>query len=224
MAKVEISASVLNADFTCLRSQIDEASRAGVERFHMDVMDGRFVPNITFGPMVVAAARRCTSATLETHLMIVEPDRWVPDFAKAGADVILVHQEACAHLHGTLQQIHRLGKKAGVVLNPSTPVATIADILPEVDQVLVMSVNPGFGGQTFIESSIEKIATLRAMIEERKLSCAIQVDGGIAPATAPAVVKAGARVLVAGASIFRSPEGITAAIANLRQSAETALR
>jgi ribulose-phosphate 3-epimerase len=219
MAKVEISASVLNADFTCLRAQIDEANRAGVERFHMDVMDGRFVPNITFGPLVVEAARRCTSAILEAHLMLIEPDRWVPDFARAGADIILVHQEACSHLHGTIQQIHRLGKKAGVVLNPATPAFTIADILPEVDQVLVMSVNPGFGGQTFIESSIEKIATLRGMIEERKLPCRIEVDGGIAPGTAGAVVRAGACVLVAGASIFRSPEGITAAIANLRKSA-----
>jgi ribulose-phosphate 3-epimerase len=219
MAKVEISASVLNADFTCLRAQIDEANRTGVERFHMDVMDGRFVPNITFGPLVVEAARRCTSAILEAHLMLIEPDRWVPDFARAGADIILVHQEACSHLHGTIQQIHRLGKKAGVVLNPATPAFTIADILPEVDQVLVMSVNPGFGGQTFIESSIEKIATLRGMIEERKLPCRIEVDGGIAPGTAGAVVRAGACVLVAGASIFRSPEGITAAIANLRKSA-----
>lgn len=223
MAHVELSPSLLAADFTCLRTQIDEAVRTGVERFHMDVMDGRFVPNITFGPLVVAAARRCTSITIEAHLMIVEPDRWVPDFAKAGADIILVHQEACSHLHGTLQQIHRLGKKAGVVVNPATPLFTIADILPEVDQVLVMSVNPGFGGQTFIESSVEKIANLRAMIEERKLSCAIEVDGGIAPDTAPAVVKAGARVLVAGASIFRSPDGITAAIGNLRRSAEAAL-
>ena len=222
MAKVEISASVLNADFTCLRSQIDEAYRAGVERFHLDVMDGRFVPNITFGPLVVAAARRCTSAILEAHLMIVEPDRWVPDFAKAGADIILVHQEACSHLHGTLQQIHRLGKKAGVVVNPATPVATLVDILPEVEQVLVMSVNPGFGGQTFIEGTTEKIADLRAMIEERKLACAIEVDGGIGPGNAAAVVRAGAQVLAVGVALFRAPEGIAAAVARLRQSAGAA--
>ena len=222
MAKVEISPSVLAADFTCLRAQIDEANRAGVERFHLDVMDGRFVPNITFGPLVVEAARRCTSAVIETHLMIVEPDRWIPDFAKAGADVILVHQEACSHLHGVLQQIHRLGKRAGVVVNPATPLFTIADILPEVDQVLIMSVNPGFGGQTFIESSTEKIANLRAMIEQRKLSCSIEVDGGIGPSNAGAVVRAGAHVLVAGVAIFRSPEGIAAAIAHLRKRAEAA--
>jgi ribulose-phosphate 3-epimerase len=222
MPKVEISPSILAADFTCLRAQIDEANRAGADRFHMDVMDGRFVPNITFGPLVVAAARRCTSATIEAHLMIVEPDRWIPNFVKAGADVILVHQEACSHLHGTLQQIHRLGKKAGVVVNPATPLFTIADILPEVEQVLIMSVNPGFGGQTFIESSTEKIANLQAMIEQRKLACTIEVDGGISPSNAGAVARAGAQVLVSGVSIFRSPEGIAAAIAHLRQSAEAA--
>jgi ribulose-phosphate 3-epimerase len=222
MPKVEISASVLAADFTRLGAQIEEANQAGVERVHLDVMDGRFVPNITFGPLVVEAARRSTRATVEAHLMIVEPDRYLPDFAKAGADVILVHQEACSHLHGTLQQIHRLGKRAGVVVNPATPLVTIAEILPEVDQVLIMSVNPGFGGQTFIESSTEKLANLRAMIEERKLACAIAVDGGIGPATAAAVVRAGARVLVAGAAVFRAADGVAAAIARLRAIAEAA--
>jgi ribulose-phosphate 3-epimerase len=152
--------------------------------------------------------------------MIVEPDRYIPDFAKAGADIILVHQEACSHLHGTLQQIHRLGKKAGVVLNPATPLVTIADILSEVDQVLIMTVNPGFGGQTFIESSKAKVAQLREMLVERRLACAIEVDGGIGPATAGAVVRAGARVLVAGAAVFRAPEGVAAALARLRASAE----
>jgi ribulose-phosphate 3-epimerase len=222
MAKVEISASILNADFTRLGAQIEEARAAGADRFHMDVMDGRFVPNITFGPMVVEAARRSTSATLEVHLMIVEPDRYVPAFAKAGADIILVHQEACSHLHGVLQQIRQLGKRAGVVLNPATPVVTIADVLAEVDQVLVMSVNPGFGGQTFIESSPDKVAQLRAMIAERNPSCVIEIDGGISPVTAPAVVKAGVQVLVAGAAIFRSPDGVTAALHRLRASAEAA--
>jgi ribulose-phosphate 3-epimerase len=220
MAKVEISASILSADFTRLAEQVHDANAAGTERFHMDVMDGRFVPNITFGPMMVEAVRRCTSAIIEAHLMIVEPDRYIPDFAKAGADVILVHQEACSHLHGTLQQIHRLGKRAGVVLNPATPVPTIAEVLPEVEQVLVMSVNPGFGGQKFIEGSIEKIARLREMIAERNLTCAIEVDGGIGPSNAAAVVRAGARVLVSGASVFRTPEGIGTAIGRLRQSAE----
>ena len=220
MAKVEISPSVLSADFTRLGAHIEEASRAGAERIHLDVMDGRFVPNITFGPLVVAAARRSTSAILEAHLMIVEPERYIPDFAKAGADIILVHQEACPHLHSTLQQIHRLGKKAGVVLNPATPLSTIADVLPDVEQVLIMSVNPGFGWQKFIESSLAKIARLREMLDERKLDCAIEVDGGIGPANAGAVVKAGAWVLVAGASVFGAPEGVAAAIGRLRASAE----
>ena len=222
MPKIDISASILSADFTRLGAHIAEAEAAGAERFHLDVMDGRFVPNITFGPLVVEAVRRCTRATLEAHLMIVEPDRYIPDFAKAGADLILVHQEACSHLHGTLQQIHRLGKQAGVVLNPATPLVTIADILSEVDQVLIMTVNPGFGGQTFIESSKAKVAQLREMIGERKLDCAIEVDGGIGPATAGAVVRAGARVLVAGAAVFRAPEGVAAAIARLRSAAEAA--
>jgi ribulose-phosphate 3-epimerase len=220
MTKVEISASILAADFTRLGAHVQEADAAGAERFHMDVMDGRFVPNITFGPLVVEAVRRCTRRTIEAHLMIVEPDRYIPDFVKAGADIILVHQEACSHLHGTLQQIHRLGKKAGVVLNPATPLLTIADILPEVDQVLVMSVNPGFGGQTFIESSTDKVASLRERIEQRKLACAIEIDGGIGPANAGTVVRAGVRVLVAGAAVFRAPEGVAAAIARLRGSVE----
>jgi ribulose-phosphate 3-epimerase len=220
MTKFEISASILAADFTRLGAHVQEADAAGAERFHMDVMDGRFVPNITFGPLVVEAVRRCTRRTIEAHLMIVEPDRYIPDFVKAGADIILVHQEACSHLHGTLQQIHRLGKKAGVVLNPATPLLTIADILPEVDQVLVMSVNPGFGGQTFIESSTDKVASLREMIEQRKLACAIEIDGGIGPANAGTVVRAGVRVLVAGAAVFRAPEGVAAAIARLRGSVE----
>jgi ribulose-phosphate 3-epimerase len=221
MAKVEISASILAADFTRLAAHLEEASAGGADRFHMDVMDGRFVPNITFGPLMVEAVRRCTKAIVEAHLMIVEPDRYLPQFAKAGADVILVHQEACSHLPSTIQQIHRLGKRAGVVLNPATPVSSITDVLAEVDQVLVMSVNPGFGGQKFIESSTEKIARLRAMIAERNLAAAIEVDGGINPTTAPAVVRAGARLLVSGASLFRAPDGVAAAIARLRRSIET---
>ena len=222
MPKVEISASILNADFGCLCAQVQEAEVGGVDRFHMDVMDGRFVPNITFGPPIVEAVRHCTRKPIEAHLMIVEPDRYIPDFVAAGADTVLVHQEGCSHLHGTLQQIHRLGKKAGVVLNPATPLVTIVDILPEVEQVLIMSVNPGFGGQTFIESSMEKVAQLRQMIDERRLTCAIEVDGGIGPANAAAVARAGARVLVAGVAVFRTPEGIGTAIARLRQSAEAA--
>jgi ribulose-phosphate 3-epimerase len=219
MSKVEISASILAADFTRLGDHMREADALGVERFHLDVMDGRFVPNISFGPMVVQAARRTTKTFLEVHLMILEPERYIPEFAKAGADMILVHQEACPHLHGTLQQIHGLGKRAGVVINPATPLSAIEDVLPEVEQVLLMSVNPGFGGQKFIESVLLKVARLRQMIEERKLTCAIEIDGGIGPSNAGTVVKAGVTVLVAGASVFAAPEGVAEAIRRLRASA-----
>jgi ribulose-phosphate 3-epimerase len=199
-----------------------EADAARVERFHLDVMDGRFVPNLSFGPLVVEAARRVTKAVLEAHLMIVEPERYIPEFAEAGADIILVHQETCPHLHNTLQQIRSLGKRAGVVLNPATPISTIEDILPEVEQVLIMSVNPGFGGQKFIDAVLPKVTRLRQMIDERKLDCKIEIDGGIGPGTAPAAVKAGVGVLVAGVSIFAAPEGVAEAVRRLRASAESA--
>jgi ribulose-phosphate 3-epimerase len=220
MNKVEISASILAADFTRLGAHIKEAEVAGVERIHVDVMDGRFVPNITFGPLMVEAARQCTKAIIEAHLMILEPERYIADFAKAGADNIQVHQEDCRHLHSVVQQIHQLGKKATVVINPATPLSTLEDILADVDQVLIMSVNPGFGGQKFIASSLGKVARLRQIIEDRKLTCAIEIDGGIAPPVAGAVVKAGARVLVAGAALFRAPEGVAEAVRRLRTSAE----
>jgi ribulose-phosphate 3-epimerase len=217
--KVEICASILAADFTRLGDHMREADAAGVERFHLDVMDGRFVPNISFGPMVVEAARKVTGTFLEAHLMIVEPERYIPEFAHAGADLILVHQEACPHLHGTLQQIHGLGKRAGVVINPATPISTIEDALPETEQVLIMSVNPGFGGQQFIASVLAKVARLRELIDARGLGCVIEIDGGIAPSNAGDVVRAGATVLVAGASIFAAPEGVAEAVRRLRSSA-----
>ena len=219
MSKVEISASILAADFTRLGDHMREADAAGVERFHLDVMDGRFVPNISFGPMVVRAARKATKTTLEAHLMIVEPERYIPEFAKAGADVILVHQETCPHLHGTLQQIRDLGKRAGVVLNPATPLSTIEEILPDVEQVLIMSVNPGFGGQKFIDAVLPKISRLRQIIDQRKLACSIEIDGGIGPANAGTVVQAGVTVLVAGVAIFAAPEGVAGAVSRLRAGA-----
>ena len=222
MTKVEISASILAADFTRLGDHMKEADAVGVERFHVDVMDGRFVPNITFGPLIVEAARRATKAVVEAHLMIVEPERYIPEFAKAGADLILVHQETCPHLHGTLQLIHGLGKRAGVVINPSTPLSAIEDVLSDVDQVLIMSVNPGFGGQKFIDNVLLKVARLRQMIAERKLACDIEIDGGIGPANAGTVVKAGVNVLVAGVSVFRAQEGVAEAVRRLRASAEGA--
>jgi ribulose-phosphate 3-epimerase len=223
MASVDISASILSADFTRLGAQVQEAEAAGAERIHVDVMDGRFVPNITFGPLMVEAVRRSTKLPIEAHLMIVEPERYIPDFAKAGADNIQVHQEICPHLHRTVQQIKQLGKKATVVLNPATPVATLEDVLSDVDQVLIMSVNPGFGWQKYIENTGVKVARLRQMIAERKLDCGIEVDGGIGPANAAEVVRAGVRILVAGASVFGAKEGLAEAIRKLHASAEAGL-
>jgi len=222
MSKAEISASILSADFARLGDHMREADAVGVERFHLDVMDGRFVPNITIGPLVVEAVRRITKTTLEAHLMIVEPERYIPAFAQAGADIILVHQETCPHLHSTLQQIHSLGKRAGVVINPATPVSTIEDILPEVEQVLFMSVNPGFGGQKFIDSVLGKVSRLRQILDQRKLDCTIEIDGGVGPANAGTVVKAGVNVLVAGAAIFAAKEGVAEAIRRIRAGAEEA--
>ena len=184
-------------------------------------MDGRFVPNITFGPLVVEAVRRSTRLPIEAHLMIVEPERYVAEFASAGADLIIVHQEATPHLHRAIQQIHHLGKKAGVAINPSTPAAMLEDIMGDVDSVLVMTVNPGFGGQEFIAETLSKITRVRQMIVERGLVCDIEVDGGINAATAPRVVKAGANLLVAGAFIFGSQEGVAAAIRRLRESVKS---
>ena len=218
MPPLEIVPSILSADLTRLGEQVKEAQAAGADRVQVDVMDGRFVPNITFGPLVVEAVRRSSSLPVEAHLMIVEPERYVADFASAGADVIIVHQEAALHLHRLIEQIHQLGKKAGVALNPSTPAATLEDILGDLDHVLVMTVNPGFGGQKFIESTLSKIARVRQMMNERGLDRDIEVDGGIGTETAPRVVKAGANLLVAGASVFAGRESVAEAIRHLRAS------
>jgi ribulose-phosphate 3-epimerase len=218
MPNLEIVPSILSADLTRLGEQVEEAEAAGADRIQVDVMDGRFVPTITFGPLVVEAVRRSLSLPIEAHLMIVEPERYVADFAAAGADVIIVHQEAAVHLHRLVEQIHQLGKKAGVALNPSTPAATLEDILGDVDHVLVMTVNPGFGGQRFIESTLTKIARVRQMMNERGLGRDIEVDGGIGTATAPLVVKAGANLLVAGASVFAGKESVAEAVRHLRGS------
>jgi len=219
MLSIEIVPSILSADLTRLGEHVKEAEAAGADRIQVDVMDGRFVPNITFGPLVVQAVRRSTPLPIEAHLMIVEPERYLADFASAGADVIIIHQEATPHLHRAVQQIHQLGKKAGVALNPSTPVVMLEDILNDLDHVLVMTVNPGFGGQKFIESTVAKIARVRQMMNERGLERDIEVDGGIGDATAPQVVKAGANLLVAGAFVFASPEGVSAAMLRLRACA-----
>jgi ribulose-phosphate 3-epimerase len=208
--------SILSADFARLGEQVAEAQAGGADRLQIDVMDGRFVPSITVGPLVVAAVRRQTTLPLEAHLMIVEPERYVPDFAEAGADVIIVHQEVSIHLHRTIQQIKGLGKKAGVAINPATPLAVLQEILNDVDLVLCMTVNPGFGGQEFIPSMLSKISRLRAMIQQHGANCDLEVDGGIHAETAPLVVQAGANVLVAGSAVYGDPGGVADGIAKLR--------
>ena len=220
--RVGILPSILSADFCILGQQIAEVDEAGADGIHVDVMDGRFVPNITIGPLMVEAARRSTRLPLDVHLMIVEPERYLEDFAKAGADTILVHQEACPHLHRTVQQIKSLGSKAGVVLNPATPLATLEEILPDLDQILIMSVNPGFGGQSFIESSVEKVRRLKRMLDERGLETVIEIDGGVGPDNAARVVAAGATLLVAGSSVYKAPGGAAEGVRRLRASVPSA--
>ena len=218
--KVQIAPSILSADFGRLADEVRAVTAAGADLIHVDVMDGRFVPNLTIGPLVVAAIRKATPLPLDVHLMIEEPERYLGDFARAGADTIGVHVEACRHLHRTIQEIHQLGKRASVTLNPATPVQSVETILGDVEQVLVMSVNPGFGGQAFIPSSLHKLSALRAALDAQHLGAALEVDGGIKPDNARAVVQAGARVLVAGSAIFSS-DNYASAIAALRQQAES---
>ena len=215
---VQIFPSIISADFRCLGQQIAEVEQAGADRIHVDVMDGCFVPNITIGPLVVEAARKSTSLPLDVHLMIVEPERYLADFASAGADIILVHQEACPHLHRTVEQIKQLDKQAGVVLNPSTPITSLEEVIDILDQVLIMSVNPGFGGQRFIGSSTQKVRRLQRLLQERGAQAAIEIDGGIDPTTAPAVVAAGASLLVAGSAVFGAPGGPGEGVRRLRAS------
>jgi ribulose-phosphate 3-epimerase len=220
---VEIAPSFLTADLTHLGDQIGEALQAGAERIHVDVMDGRFVPNLTFGPLVVDALRPLTKAAgalLEAHLMIEKPESLIPDFAEAGADLITVHVETCPHLNRTIQQIKSLGLKAGVTLNPATPLVSLEEVLGEVDLVLVMSVNPGFGGQFYLPGSTERIARLRQNLRDQNLDHVdVEVDGGINTSTVGEVVSAGANVLVIGSSIFNSQGSITDNLANLREAA-----
>ncbi|TRO83176.1 ribulose-phosphate 3-epimerase [Trichloromonas acetexigens] len=199
---VKIAPSILSADFSRLGEEIRAIEAGGADYVHVDVMDGHFVPNITIGPLVVEAARKVTNLPLDVHLMIENPDRYIPDFAKAGADILTVHQETVPHLHRTVQLIRSLGKKAGVSINPATPVATLDLILDDLDLVLVMSVNPGFGGQSFIPSCLGKITALRRMIAERGLKVELEVDGGVKTDNIGRIVAAGADVLVAGSAVF----------------------
>jgi ribulose-phosphate 3-epimerase len=220
--EIRIAPSILSADFGHLADEIAAVEAAGADWIHVDVMDGRFVPNITLGPLVVEAARRATSLPLDVHLMIEEPERYVGDFVKAGATTVGVHVETCPHLHRSVGQVREAGARACVVLNPATPAEMVRPVLPDVDQVLVMSVDPGFGGQRFIESVLPKIATLRGWIDDAGLPVDLEVDGGVAPGTIGRAAAAGANVFVAGNAVFGAGD-YAQAIRTLREEASGAL-
>ena len=220
---ITIAPSLLSSDFADLRNQIRLAEKGGADWIHLDVMDGHFVPNLTIGPPVIASIRKVTRLPLDTHLMITNAERYLDAYRAAGADIMTVHYEACRHLHRAVQHIKELGAKAGVSLNPSTPVSMLEDILGEVDMILLMTVNPGFGGQSFIPRSLHRIRTLSQMVKAVKPSVLIEVDGGIDETTAPEVVEAGASVLVSGQYIF-SAKNIPAAVRTLRRHGKEALQ
>ncbi len=221
MSALKIAPSILSADFARLGEQIREAEEGGADWIHVDVMDGHFVPNITIGPLIAEAARRSTRLPMDVHLMIEHPERYLEAFAKAGADYLTVHVETCRHLHRTVQQIRELGVKAGVTLNPATPVESLAEILPYVDLVLVMSVNPGFGGQSYIPTSTAKIARVRGMIDAlgRGGEVELEVDGGVAPDTIAEVAAAGAAVVVAGSAVYNRRGSVADNLRTLREAA-----
>ncbi len=221
--KIEIAPSILSADFAKLGEQVLEAERAGADRVHIDVMDGHFVPNITIGPLVMQSLKPITHLPMDVHLMIEKPERYISAFCEAGAQTLMVQVETCPHLHRTIQQIREFGVRPGVVLNPATPLCTLEEILPDVDQVLIMTVNPGFGGQKLIPAALDKVRRLRAMLDERGLVCDIEVDGGINASTLADAVGAGANVLVMGSAVFGAPEGIAAAMAGFREMIAAAL-
>lgn len=216
---IQISPSILSADFTRLADEVRAVERAGADRIHIDVMDGRFVPNISMGPFIVEAIDSLTDLPLEAHLMIEEPERYAGVFMDAGADVIIVHQENTPHLHRVVQSVRERGKEAGVALNPATPARVLDDIIDELDLVLIMSVNPGFSGQRFIESVLPKIRRVREAITDRGIECDLEVDGGVNADTAPGAVSAGVNVLVAATAVFKHPDGITDGIRALRDCA-----
>ena len=218
---IRIAPSLLSCRFAELGREVESVDRAGAEWIHVDVMDGRFVPNITIGPLIVEAVRGVTERTVDVHLMIEDPDRYVGAFARAGADVITVHVEAARHLHRTLEMIRGLGGRAGVALNPGTPLSAVEEVLDAIDLLLVMTVNPGYGGQAFIPQSLDKVARARALVEARRPGeIAVEVDGGVSGRTAPGLVAAGANVLVAGSAVFGHSGGAAAGVAALRASVE----
>ena len=221
MNPIKLAPSILAADFARLGEQVQEAITAGAAHIHLDVMDGHFVPNISIGPLIVAALRpqaRAAGVLLDVHLMIENPERYLADFAHAGADILTVHVETCPHLHRTIQMIRELGVKPGVTLNPATPLTTLEPILPDVDLVLIMSVNPGFGGQSYIPGSTAKIRRLRQMLDEIGSTADLEVDGGIKVSNAAEIVHAGANVLVAGSAIFNRQQSVTDSMAAFWQA------
>jgi ribulose-phosphate 3-epimerase len=215
---IKLAPSILAADFARLGEQVSEAERAGADRIHVDVMDGHFVPNIAIGAPIVQSLRRVTSLAMETHLMISDPDLFLDEFAEAGSTSFLVHWEGNNNLHRTVQRIKALGKQAGVAINPATPASVLEEILPDLDQVLVMTVNPGFGHQHFLQSTLPKVRRVAQMIERIKPECDLEVDGGIEEATAAMAVAAGANVLVAGTSVFAADKSVAAAMESLRSA------
>ena len=216
MSRVKLAPSILSADFARLGAQVAEAAQCGADRIHVDVMDGHFVPNLSMGPAIVQSLRRVTPLPLEIHLMVSDPDFFLDDFAAAGSDSFLVHWEGNNNLHRTVQRIRAFGKRAAVAINPATPVAVLDEIVGDLDQVLIMTVNPGFGHQHFVDTTLAKIRRVRWMIHRVNPQCGLEVDGGIDAVTAPRAVDAGANVLVAGSAVFGDRDGATAAMQRLR--------